>query len=130
MSSKVNNLKNTYAVIQPNQAVEKVAVSPSVYQELDENFNHFKGHQLVSMHEFEEDWAAWEIHPKGDEVVVLLSGRITLRLDIDGEHQKVELREQGDFVVVPQNTWHTAHTQTPSKVLFITPGEATEYKSI
>jgi len=61
---------------------------------------------------------------------VLLSGRITFVLDIDGEHQDVELREQGDYVVVPKNTWHTARTETSTKALFITPGEGTENKSV
>lgn len=130
MSSTVNNLEKVFAVLKPNQAVEKVTVTPSIYQEIDENFNNFKGHQLVSMYEFSEDWSSWEIHPKGDEVVVLLSGRITFVLDIDGEHQEVELREQGDYVVVPQNTWHTARTNTTTKALFITPGEGTENKSV
>jgi len=58
MSSPVNNLEKVFAVLKPNQTVEKVTVTPSIYQELDENFNNFKGHQLVSMYEFSEDWSS------------------------------------------------------------------------
>jgi len=34
--------------------------------------------QLVSMHSFTESWDSWEMHQLGDEVVLCLSGRITL----------------------------------------------------
>jgi mannose-6-phosphate isomerase-like protein (cupin superfamily) len=121
-------LSDTFSVIKPDQSVETIEVSPTIYQQLDENFNQFKGHQLVSLYEFNEDWNAWEIHPKGDEIVVLLSGEITFILDIDGEHKEVELSKQGEYVIVPKDTWHTAKTNTPTKALFITPGERTGHK--
>ena len=38
MDEAVFNLANTFAVIKPDQRVEPVAVSPSVYQQLDERF--------------------------------------------------------------------------------------------
>lgn len=128
MRTLVDSLKDVFAVIKPDQSAAKVTVTPSIYQDLDANFDHFKSHQLVSVYSFSEDWPTWEVHPKGDEIVVLLSGRITFVLDSDGEHQEVELCEQGDYVVVPKDTWHTAKTNTPSKVLFITPGEGTEHR--
>lgn len=126
----MDNLAKVFAVLKPDQSVEKVSVTPSVYQELDANFDGFKSHQLVSLYSFSEDWSSWEVHPKGDEVVVLLSGEITVVLDIAGEHQQKALKEQGDYVVIPKNTWHTAKTNAEAKVLFITPGEGTEHKSL
>lgn len=124
------DLGNTFSIIKPDQSVETIDVSPTIYQQLDENFNQFKGHQLVSLYEFNDDWSSWEVHPKGDEIVVLLSGEITFVLDIDGEHKDVELKQQGEYVIVPKNTWHTAKTNTPTKALFITPGEGTKHKDL
>lgn len=34
--------------------------------------------RLVSLHHFTADWDSWEMHPAGDEVVVCLSGKMTL----------------------------------------------------
>lgn len=34
--------------------------------------------RLVSLFSFAEDWESWGMHPVGDEVVVCLSGRMTL----------------------------------------------------
>ena len=128
MNSLVDNLKEVFAVIKPDQSVEKIKVSPTIYQQLDENFDHFKSHQLVAIHEFSDDWGSWEVHPKGDEIVVLLSGEATFVLDVDGQHQEITLSKQGDYGVVPKNTWHTAKVNTPTTVLFITPGEGTDHK--
>jgi hypothetical protein len=34
--------------------------------------------RLVSMHRFTESWDSWEMHPEGDEVVLCISGQMTL----------------------------------------------------
>ncbi|WP_223670352.1 cupin domain-containing protein [Kangiella shandongensis] len=122
------NLKNTFAVIKPELEVDQIDVTPSVYSELDKNYNDFKDHQLVSIYEFSDDWGSWENHPKGDEIVVLVSGTVTFVFDNDGEYEEATLKDEGDFLVVPKNIWHTAKTKVPSKVLFITPGEDTQHK--
>ena len=64
MNSLVDNLKEVFAVIKPDQSVEKIKVSPTIYQQLDENFNRFKSHQLVAIHEFSDDWGSWGCIPK------------------------------------------------------------------
>lgn len=48
-----------------------------------------------------ETWDSWERHPVGEEVVVLLNGRVDLIQEIDGEHRTVELRP-GQAVVNPK----------------------------
>ena len=44
--------------------------------------------RLVTIHSFAAPWDTWEMHPKGDELVVCLAGRITL-------HQEHPERRQG-----------------------------------
>jgi hypothetical protein len=38
--------------------------------------------RLVSMHSFTQSWNMWEMHPEGDEVVLCLTGALTLHQDI------------------------------------------------
>ena len=72
-------------------------------------------------------WTTWERHPAGEEVVVLLSGRVDIIQEIDGEHRTVELRP-GQAMVNPRNVWHTADVHEPGEGLFITPGMGTEHR--
>jgi mannose-6-phosphate isomerase-like protein (cupin superfamily) len=74
-----------------------------------------------------ETWTTWERHPAGEEVVVLLSGRVDVIQDIDGEHRKVELRA-GQAMINPRGVWHTADVHEPGDGLFITPGLGTEHR--
>jgi hypothetical protein len=37
--------------------------------------------RLVTVFEMAEDWTTWEMHPEGEELLVLLSGAMTLVLD-------------------------------------------------
>ena len=82
--------------------------------------------RLVSVFESTADWTSWEMHPNGDEFVMLLSGRLTLLFDADGERWSEEVRP-GEFVVIPKGVWHTANVREASKVLFVTTGDATEH---
>jgi mannose-6-phosphate isomerase-like protein (cupin superfamily) len=119
-------LGSTFVVLGPDQSATPVAVTPSIYEELDRRFDGFRGHTLVSTYAFERDWPTWERHPAGDEVVVLLSGAAEFVLDREGRHESLMLRNAGEFVVVPKGTWHTARISTPTTMLFVTPGEGTE----
>lgn len=100
-------------------------MSPSFYAELDEDFDHFKGHTLVQVFAFSEAWPSWEIHPHGDELVYLLEGDTEFVLRTAAGDQTVRVSEPGTYVVVPKNTWHTARPHAPTKMLFVTPGEGT-----
>lgn len=125
-SSDTPNLRTTYVVLDPALGAHEVTVTDTIYQQLDERFDGFAGHSLVAMHSFDGDWPTWEMHPRGDEVVCLLSGRAEMRLREDGRERSVLLDAPGAFVVVPRGTWHTARIGEPTSMLFITPGEGTE----
>jgi mannose-6-phosphate isomerase-like protein (cupin superfamily) len=122
------NLESTFVVLQPDHSAEPVAVTPTLWQELDERYAGFKGRVLVSCFAFDKDWDTWEMHPAGDEVVCLLSGRASF--EFEGRGHVAELSVPGSFLLVPRGTWHTAHTTVPTKMLFITPGEGTRDKAL
>jgi quercetin dioxygenase-like cupin family protein len=125
-----HDLASTFVVLQPNQHGVLVDNSPEVFEELDRRFSGFKGHLLVATFAFEADWTTWERHPAGDELVCLLAGKVTLVLDRDRGREAVELNKPGEYVLVPKGAWHTARTNVPSRMLFVTPGEGTENKPV
>lgn len=85
--------------------------------------------RLVCVVAQDTTWDTWERHPAGHEVVVLLSGRVDLVQEIDGDEHVVELRP-GQAVINPPGVWHTARVHEPGVGLFITPGRGTEVKPV
>lgn len=83
--------------------------------------------RLVMIGDAEATWTSWERHPAGEEVVVLLSGRITVIQELDGTPQPSELRA-GQAIINPTGVWHTADVHEPGRALFITPGRGTEHR--
>ena len=86
--------------------------------------------KLISSYGFDADWPTWELHPAGDEVACLLSGEVEMVLDRTGVEETTRLNEPGAYVVVPKGTWHTARTRVPTTMLFVTPGQDTQNKSL
>lgn len=120
------SIQNEFVVISPDKRATVEPNDAALYERLDRQYNGFRGHGLVSCHEFDENWPTWEIHPRGDEVVLLLSGRVTLVLRLEEGDRFVDLEEEGSYVIVPRNVWHTARTNVATRMLFITPGEGTQ----
>ncbi|MBX3275469.1 MAG: cupin domain-containing protein [Sandaracinaceae bacterium] len=83
--------------------------------------------RLVSMHTFDAPWTSWEMHPRGDELVVCLRGVITLHQERDGLRHTAVLRA-GEAIVNPPGVWHTADVDGEATALFITAGAGTEHR--
>lgn len=83
--------------------------------------------RLVSLHTFAEPWSSWEMHPKGEELVVCVAGQITLHQELDGAVRTVKLGP-GEAIVNPRGVWHTADVAASATALFITAGEGTEQR--
>lgn len=84
--------------------------------------------RLVNMHSFSEPWAMWEMHPRGSEVVLCLSGSLTLHQEHpDGSTATLELNA-GDYAINEPGVWHTADTAGEARVLFITAGLGTQHR--
>ncbi|WP_426165316.1 cupin domain-containing protein [Pseudoduganella sp. R-32] len=123
------NTVETYLHLGPDGTSVPLEVNESFWQDLTSGaFAHLGPGRLVSTYDFSEDWASWEQHPAGEEVVALISGAIQFVLEVDGGERKVELDQPGQFLIVPRGTWHTANIARQAKVLFITPGEGTSHR--
>lgn len=84
--------------------------------------------RLVSTHTFSESWDSWEMHPAGDEVVLCLTGAITLHQEFpDGRTERVVLAA-GDYAINPPGVWHTADISGEASALFITAGWGTQHR--
>jgi mannose-6-phosphate isomerase-like protein (cupin superfamily) len=81
--------------------------------------------RLVSCFRFSEDWASWEMHPAGAEVVVCVEGSMTLIQEIGGEEVRTNLAA-GEYAINPPGVWHTADVPQAATGFFITVGEGTE----
>jgi mannose-6-phosphate isomerase-like protein (cupin superfamily) len=84
--------------------------------------------RLVSMHSFAESWDAWEVHPHGEELVLCVSGELTLHQELADGTERTVVLGAGEGVVNPPGAWHTADVDGPATALFITSGRETGHR--
>jgi len=122
------DLETTYLAVQDGPAALPMQVGPGFWATIEERTELPAASRLLAVFCFETSWTSWEVHPAGDEVVVLLAGAVDLLLELpDGVHT-VSLREAGASCVVPRGVWHTADLHAPSRVLHLTRGAGTEHR--
>jgi hypothetical protein len=66
------DLETTYLSLDGRGKVTAMPGGAAFWRTIDTNPN--AGGTLVTLGEGEGDWAHWEMHPQGDEVLVLLEG--------------------------------------------------------
>jgi mannose-6-phosphate isomerase-like protein (cupin superfamily) len=64
-----------------------------------------------------------EMHPDGDELLILVEGEIDVVLDEDDGQSVVPLTH-GDAFVVPRGMWHRVIVKSPCRLLHFTPGRS------
>ena len=83
--------------------------------------------RMVSAYEMSSDWDHWENHPAGDEILILVSGEMTILLE-ESDGVRESRLGPGSTCVVPRGVWHTANVPMPSYLIAITPGQGTGHK--
>jgi mannose-6-phosphate isomerase-like protein (cupin superfamily) len=77
-----------------------------------------------------KDWPHWEMHPAGDEILILMSGAFGLQVEhADGRVETIEMRA-GSTCVVPKGLWHRGMAREPGELVFITPGAGTQHRPV
>lgn len=66
-----------------------------------------------------------EMHPDGDEVLYVISGRVEVTGDSTPEPLHLGA---GDACIVPKGEWHRVHVVEPVTLLHITPGPNHEHR--
>ena len=64
-----------------------------------------------------------EMHPDGDELLILVEGEVDVVLDDDHGESVVALTP-GDAFVVPCAVWHRVIVKSPCRLLHFTPGRS------
>jgi mannose-6-phosphate isomerase-like protein (cupin superfamily) len=62
-----------------------------------------------------------EVHPDADELLYLVSGRIRVRLELEGGDLEARVGP-GQCLVVPRGTWHRIIVDEPGQLINVTPG--------
>ncbi len=76
-----------------------------------------------------KNWPHWEMHPAGDEILILMSGAFGLQIErADGVVETIEMRA-GSTCVVPKGLWHRGLAREPGTLVFITPGAGTQHRA-
>jgi quercetin dioxygenase-like cupin family protein len=70
-----------------------------------------------------------ERHPDGEELVYLLTGSVSVHLELQGSQVIHELHP-GQAVIVPRGVWHRVVLKEPSRVFYITPGPGGEHRPL
>jgi len=77
------------------------------------------------------DETPWEIHPDGDELLYVLTGRVrvTLLPERADEPSRSETLDADSLFVLPRGLWHRQTPEPTVCLLFVTPAEATRHSS-
>jgi mannose-6-phosphate isomerase-like protein (cupin superfamily) len=124
------DLSSTYIHLQDGPGAIPVEVSDDFWTQIDSRLDLHDGRLVTTFHfQNTDDWAYWEMHPAGDEIVYLLSGAVDLVLHQRDEERIVELRNRA-ACIIPQGAWHRAIIHRPSDALFITRGAGTQHRAV
>lgn len=69
-----------------------------------------------------------EMHPDGDEVLYLISGRAKV-VFLDSDEKDVDVGP-GDGLVVPKGMWHRVDIIEPSQIVYLTPGPNNQFRPV
>jgi mannose-6-phosphate isomerase-like protein (cupin superfamily) len=83
---------------------------------------------LVAKYRIAEDTTSWEMHPAGDELLVMISGQMGVVLEQSGNETVVEV-PAGKACIVPRGTWHRQVVRSPGDYLGATYGKGTQHRA-
>lgn len=127
--SSAPRLDSTYVHLGPDGRAELVPVGEAFWSSLASGARpELEVGRLVTKFDFEGSWANWEKHPAGEEIAILIAGEVDFVLDEPSGERIVHLSEPGEFILVPRDTWHTAHGRGRCSMVFVTQGAGTEHR--
>lgn len=69
-----------------------------------------------------------EMHPDGDEVLYLVSGKVRV-VFLDNDEPDIYVKP-GDGLVVPKGVWHRVDVLEPCQIVYLTPGPNNEFRPV
>ncbi|HET8933927.1 MAG TPA: cupin domain-containing protein [Polyangiales bacterium] len=116
-------LDQTFAQLLDDGAARLVDVDPAFWREIGAR-THLHPGRLVGWLRLTADSDHDEVHPAGDELLILVSGRAEVVLEGQTQHL-----QRGRACVVPRGAWHHLIVQEPGELIFVTPGAGTRTRS-
>lgn len=114
----------TYVHLGTGPEVTLLDVGPDFWERIDERTD--LGRMITSLL-MTDDWPSWEMHPTGDEVILVTEGEVRFHLD-DGKSVVHDTVTAPRYIVVPSGVWHTADALGPARLVVVTWGEGTEHR--
>jgi mannose-6-phosphate isomerase-like protein (cupin superfamily) len=111
------DIKKTFVHLRDDGGAEKIPLTPAFWRGDAGKFN-----RVIGLFEFKSSRdlhaSMQEMHPEGDEVLLLLSGSIDVVVETGGEEDSTAL-EAGQFAIVPRGAWHRLVMRKPGQLVFI-----------
>lgn len=70
----------------------------------------------------------WEMHPAGDEVLIMLAGALTVEYG-DGVQHADSFLDASHGLVVPAGVWHRLLVREPGLLLALSPPQGTQFST-
>ena len=119
-------LETTYLGIDANR-ITPLAGGPDFWKTVDRNAA--AGGLLVTASAATAGSRHWEMHPNGDEALILLDGDARIVFERPAGLEPHEM-SPGDTLIVPQGTWHRAETRSGYRMLYMTFGSGTLHRPL
>jgi mannose-6-phosphate isomerase-like protein (cupin superfamily) len=137
MTRSALDLGTTYLHLSGSGDALAVVLTPTFWQELASGEYRSPGVAriagddgwLVARFPVGNNISHWEMHPRGDEILLMIEGAIDVILEQpDGTTRTVPL-EAGAACLVPRATWHRLLPRAPGHLLAVTYGKGTQHRS-
>ena len=117
------DLADTYLLLDSGPGLSVIPVDENFWATIHERTDLDDG-RLVTAASMTADWSNWEMHPDGDEVILLTEGEVRVHID-PGQPVVVSA---SNLVIMPAGTWHTMDVIEPARVVTITWGAGTQHR--
>jgi mannose-6-phosphate isomerase-like protein (cupin superfamily) len=128
-SLQAHRLEKERLFIDGNGGVAVVPVTPDVYTKIKDRTD--LGGTLISYGVGTgAPSKSWEMHPKGEEILVILDGAPKIYFEHPDGRAESQTVSAGDAVIVPRGVWHRTEGEAGWRILYITYGAGTTHKPL
>jgi quercetin dioxygenase-like cupin family protein len=127
MKPEVHSPNDVYLHLGTGPEVGLEPVTDTFWTDIDDRSDLMSG-RLVTGLSTAGDWSVWEMHPKGDEIIIVTAGSCRFHLD-DGVEVTTSVVTAPEYIVVPKGTWHTMDEIDAGHAVVITWGDGTTHRT-
>lgn len=124
------NLQRTFLHFTKAHGIDAYQAGPKFWADLTSGKLRLDGRLVGSARLRKGRLDHWEMHPKGDEFLMLLSGAMTLVLEQRGGKVSRIRMKRGQACIVPKGLWHTFEIAVPGELMFATAGDGTAHRPV